>query len=100
MEEEAAAAAEAAAALPALTAAAAAGPSVASLQTAAKRIARRWPNCRARPSINYLRRVVESIKRSLFSDTAPRPPFTVIHLLRDQGWVDFDLGVPPSCPAV
>ena len=25
--------------------------------------------------------------------------YVVIHLLRDLGWVDFDLGVPPSCPA-
>ena len=25
--------------------------------------------------------------------------YRVFHLLRDQGWVDFDLGVPPSCPA-
>ena len=27
------------------------------------------------------------------------PTYRVPHLLLDLGWVDFDLGVPPSCPA-
>ena len=26
--------------------------------------------------------------------------YRVSHLLMDLGWVDFDLGVPPSCPTV
>ena len=25
--------------------------------------------------------------------------YRVSHLLVDLGWVDFDLGVPPTCPA-
>ena len=50
---------------------------------------------------NYYKKshVVDKDEQTMYGYEASRSQYRLSHLLMDLGWVDFDLGVPPSCPA-